>query len=191
MSEKEIISAIKEGDREAFNKLYGFYWANLVSYASLIVGTKSSKDIVHDIFLKVWLNRESLHDTTTLRPYLMRSVYNMSLNVLRNTSRLQTVDSQIDYLVAQTYNPDNSEIIKRLYDRDTQLQIEEAVKQLPERCQAIFRRSYMDGLSHKEIAEEFRISVSTVDNQIFKALKILRSLLSESTFILLMWTIAN
>lgn len=195
MSEKDIISAVMKGDRKAFEELYRLHWANLVGYASLIAGPKHSKDIVHDIFLKVWLNRTSLLEKDTLRPYLMRAVYNMSLNVLRNTARQQPVDNlldnQIDFLAAQEYDPDRSEIIRRLYDNETKVQIEDAVRQLPERCQIIFRQSYMEGKSHKEIAENMGISLSTVDNQIYKALKILRTLLSESSFLVMMWLMAK
>ena len=195
MTERELILAVRGGDRKSFNKLYELHWANLVSYAALIAGEKSAKDIVHDVFLKVWLNRANLQDKETLRPYLMRSVYNMSLNVLRNTAGVEFVDSyidnQIDFKSAGELNFDNSDVVKRLYDRDTALQLEQAIDQLPERCREIFRRSYIEGQSHKEIATELGISVSTVDNQIYKALKILRSLLTENLFLLLLWLFAK
>ena len=191
MTERELIAAVRKGDRKSFNRLYELHWANLVSYAALIAGEKSAKDIVHDVFLKVWLNRANLQDKETLRPYLMRSVYNMSLNVLRNTASMEFVDTyldnQIDFRSATEADPDKSEIVRRLYDKDAALQIDKAIARLPERCQEIFRRSYIDGLSHKEIAVDMGISLSTVDNQIYKALKILRSLLSENIFFLLLY----
>ena len=195
MTERELISAVRVGDRESFNRLYELHWANLVSYAALIAGKKCAKDIVHDVFLKVWLNRASLQDKDTLRPYLMRSVYNMSLNVLRNAANMDFVesytDNQIDFRAATEADPDKSEIIRRLYDKDAALQIDKAIGQLPERCREIFRRSYIEGQSHKEIAAELGLSLSTVDNQIYKALKILRSLLSENLFILILWFFAK
>lgn len=193
MTEREIISAVKNNDRNAFDKLYELHWANLVSYASLIAGKKYAKDIVHDVFLNVWLHRESLQEKETIRPYLMRSVYNMSLNVLRKNANMDFVetfvDNQIDFRVASELNPDESEIIKKLYSQETASQIDEAIAKLPERCREIFRRSYVDGNSHKEIASELGISISTVDNQIYKALKILRSFLSDSAWLLLLYLI--
>ena len=190
-----MILAVRGGDRKAFNKLYELHWANLISYASLIAGEKSAKDIVHDVFLKVWLNRANLQDKETLRPYLMRSVYNMSLNVLRNTASVEFVDTyldnQIDFRAAGELSLDKSEIVKHLYDRDTALQINQAIDQLPDRCREIFRRSYIDGQSHKDIAVELGITVSTVDNQIYKALKILRSLLADNLFILIVGLLAK
>ena len=184
MTERDLISAVKAGDRESFNKLYEIHWSDLVSYAALIAGEKCAKDIVHDIFLKVWINRASLQEKDSLRPYLMRSVHNMALNVLRNAVNLDIMDSytenQIDFRSAAEADPDRNEIVRRLYDRDIATQINLAIEQLPDRCREIFRRSYLDGRSHKEIAEEMHISLSTVDNQVYKALKILRSFLQDN-----------
>lgn len=191
MTERELIVAVRSGDRQAFNLLYERYWTNLVSYASLIAGEKSAMDIVHDVFLKVWLNRASLQEKDSLRPYLMRSIYNMSINVLRNAANLDFLDSytdnQISFRVAGELNPDTSDMVKKLYDKDTELQINNAIEQLPDRCREIFRRSYLEGQSHKDIASDLGIALSTVDNQIYKALKILRSLLSEELFLLIFY----
>ncbi|MBO5419469.1 MAG: RNA polymerase sigma-70 factor [Bacteroidales bacterium] len=191
MTEQELILSVKKGDRNAFDKLYEIHWANLVSYSSLIAGGEHAKDIVHDVFLKVWLNRTNLQEKETLRPYLMRSVYHMSLNVLRKNANMEftetCVDNQIDFLAAGEYNPDSSEIIKKLYAKDTAEQIHKAMEMLPERCREIFRKSYLEGQSHREIALELGLSVSTVDNQIYKALKLMREKLGEGLYLILLW----
>ena len=75
MEEKEYIKRFKQGDRQAFNALFELYWSRLVSYSALIAGEATSKDIVHDVFVKVWLGRDSIKECDTLRPYLMRAVY--------------------------------------------------------------------------------------------------------------------
>lgn len=190
MDERDLISRVMEGDREAFNELYKIHWANLVRYASLVAGSVHAKDIVHDVFLKLWLNRVNIQVKDSLRPYLMRAVYNKSLNVLRGSARLEMLntwyDNQIDILTAGEYNPDSSEIVKKLYDKDIAVQIEKAIEALPDRCREIFYSCYVEGKSHKEVAENLGISLSTVDNQIYKALKVLRSTLAESTFLVLL-----
>ena len=121
----------------------------------------------------------------------MRSIYNMSINVLRNAANLDFLDSytdnQISFRVVGELNPDTSDMVKKLYDKDTELQINNAIEQLPDRCREIFRRSYLEGQSHKDIASDLGIALSTVDNQIYKALKILRSLLSEELFLLIFY----
>ena len=190
MEEKEYIKRFKQGDRQAFNALFELYWSRLVSYSALIAGESTSKDIVHDVFVKVWLGRDNIKECDSLRPYLMRAVYNSSLNVLRNRAKFISIEggenNMIDFLTAGEYGPDDSDIIKKLYNTERSVEIEEAISQLPPKCQEIFRLAFMEGKSHKEIAEMKNISVSTVDNQIFKALKRLRDSLSQLPFLLVL-----
>ena len=67
------------------------------------------------------------------------------------------------------------------------MEIEAAIKLLPPRCQEIFRLVFKDGKSHKEIAEQLGISISTVDNQVFKALSRLREKLSMLQFLIILF----
>ena len=190
MEEKEYIKRFKQGDRQAFNALFELYWSRLVSYSALIAGEATSKDIVHDVFVKIWLGRDNIQECDTLRPYLMRAVYNSSLNVLRNKAKFISIEggdsNMIDFLTASEYGPDDSDIIKKLYNTERNVEIEEAISQLPPKCQEIFRHAFIEGKSHKEIAEMKNISISTVDNQIFKALKRLRDSLSQLPFLLVL-----
>jgi RNA polymerase sigma-70 factor (ECF subfamily) len=195
MRERDYIIRFKAGDRQAFNALFEMYWAKLVSYGALIVGEQASKDIVQNVFVKVWVDRDSIHDCETLRPYLMRAVYNASLNVLRNKAKyisMEGVDSSmIDFLTAGQYSPDDSDIIKKLYTSERDLEIEAAILQLPPRCQEIFRLVFNEGKSHKEVAAQLGITVSTVDNQVFKALSRLREKLTLLQFLVLLFLLTK
>ncbi|MFM8488490.1 MAG: sigma-70 family RNA polymerase sigma factor, partial [Bacteroidota bacterium] len=66
----------------------------------------------------------------------------------------------------------NEELESRLHD---------AIGKLPERCRAVFALSRFEDLSHKEIAERLGISVKTIENQITKAMKLLRESLRDTT----------
>lgn len=195
MDEAEYILRFKAGDRQAFNALFEMYWAKLVSYSALIAGEQTSKDVVHDVFVKIWIGRDSIQECESLRPYLMRAVYNASLNVLRNRAKFISIESgqssMIDFLTAGEYGPDESEIIKKLYTSERNVEIEKAVSELPPRCQEIFRMAFSEGKSHKEIAAQLDISVSTVDNQIFKALKKLRESLEMLSFLLVLFILCR
>lgn len=190
MEEREYIIRFKTGDRQAFNALFEMYWAKLVSYSSLIAGEQTSKDIVQNVFVKVWLNRDSINDCDTLNPYLMRAVYNASLNVLRNKAKFISLEgadtSMIDFLTAGKYGPDDSDIIRKLYTSERDLEIEAAILQLPPRCQEVFRLAFKEGKSHKEIATLLGVTISTVDNQVFKALSRIRERLSLMHLLLIL-----
>ena len=148
-----------------------------------MVGNMFSTDIVQDVFLKVWDRRETISVSDSLRPYLLKAIYNRALNSIRGTSYRQQYRNEfserIERLSSQTYDPDANEVIRKLYLKDDMAAIEDAVRLLPDRCRQIFRMSYIDGMSHKEIALKLGITVSTVDNHIYKALKMLRDNLSD------------
>ena len=183
MDDSALISRMKEGDRKAFNILYARHVDACRGYAELMVGNMFSTDIVQDVFLKVWDRRETISVSDSLRPYLLKAIYNRALNSIRGTSYRQQYRNEfserIERLSAQTYDPDANEVIRKLYLKDDMAAIEDVVRLLPDRCCQIFRMSYINGLSHKEIALRLGISVSTVDNHIYKALKVLRENLSD------------
>lgn len=83
MEDSTLIARVKVGDRNAFNELYGLYWASLVNYAGLFVGDDGAEDVVQDVFVRIWLHRDNLRDDGSLQGYLLRSVYHASLNALK------------------------------------------------------------------------------------------------------------
>lgn len=179
MTDLQLIEKMRSGDRSAFGELYARHWESCVKYASLLVGSSQAEDIVQEIFMKVWRNRSTLIASESLRPYLLRSVYNSSLNLLRNDRFKETFRNryalQIELHAATQYDPDRCSIISELFAKDTRSSIEDAIGLLPDRCQTIFRMSYIYGMPHKDIAKKLDISLSTVDNQIYKALKLIRT----------------
>lgn len=67
MEDSTLIARVKAGDRNAFNELYGLYWASLVNYAGLFVGDDGAEDVVQDVFVRIWLHRDNLRDDGSLR----------------------------------------------------------------------------------------------------------------------------
>ena len=122
MEDSTLIARVKAGDRNAFNELYGLYWASLVNYAGLFVGDDGAEDVVQDVFVRIWLHRDNLRDDGSLQGYLLRSVYHASLNALKKganaTAYRSWVAQQIEQSCYAHYDPDNSEIIRKLYSQE-------------------------------------------------------------------------
>lgn len=190
MENSELITRVKAGDRDAFNELYGIYWASLVNYAGLIVDDEAAEDVVQDVFVRVWTQRSKLHDTDSLRSYLLRAVYNTALNTLKkrshDTDYRTYAARQIEQSCYRHYDPDNSEIIRKLYSKELAAAIDEAIDTLPPKCREVFRLSHIDGLTDREIGARLGISLSTVENHIYHALKRLRQKLSDYKFLILL-----
>jgi RNA polymerase sigma-70 factor (ECF subfamily) len=63
--------------------------------------------------------------------------------------------------------------------RELEEQIKNAIENLPQQCRLIFTLSRQSGFKYAEIAEQLEISVKTVENQMGKALKVLREKLKS------------
>ena len=183
MTDKQLMEGLRRGDMVAFGEMYRSHREPLVRFARLLVGEGPAEDIVQEVFLKLWTMRTAFPDREELYPYLLRAVHNRALNYLRDESRRTQFRNQyvrnIEIMAASRSLPDRNEVIRTLYAKETRSLLEEALSLLPDRCRDIFRMSYMDGMPHKEIARRLSLSLSTVDNQVYKALKILRKRLSK------------
>lgn len=178
MDTTSLIERVKKGDRIAFNELYRQYYLSLRSYAELFLDEVEAEDVVQDVFLNVWLRKEGLDDSQSLQGYLLRSVYNSSLNVLKkkihSNDYRSTYEQEIEEIGYRYYDPDANEVIRRLYNQDLRAEINAAINSLPARCREVFTLSYLHDIPSKEISLQLGISLSTVDNHIYSALKLLR-----------------
>lgn len=183
-----LASRIKAGDRKAFDELCVSRYPVLVSYARLFLRDVFAEDVVQDVLFNVWKNRHHIHGAT-LHSYLLKSVYNRCMNYI---DKEKSADNHARYCsdifmssYAHMCHPDENHVIRKLFNDDLGRSLNEAVASLSPRCREVFMLSYVEELSNKEIAERLGISLSTVENHMYAALKHLRGILSAEKMILL------
>lgn len=178
MGQHEIIGRIKEGDRAAFDALCRERYASLISYARLFLRRDCAEDIVQDVLFSVWLRRSFLDEEQNLQSYLIRSVYNRCMNCLAEEKRSRQYASyyqqKVSSLMSAYYSPDNNPTVMGIYNADLRQNLEKAIDNLSPRCREVFTLSYIEHLSGKQISERLGLSLSTVENHIYSALKQLR-----------------
>lgn len=176
LTDAELISGIREGSEKAFEALFRTYYNRLCHYAhSLLKDLDESEEMVQTVFLNIWEKREDLEITLSLKSYLYRAVHNYCLNRIKH---FNVREVHKDYSVY--YQSESVDSLNELMHGDElAVQIEKAVQKLPGQCQVIFRMSRFDELKYQEIADHLNISIKTVENQIGKALKILRTELTD------------
>ena len=180
MTESEYIGAIRRGDREAFNAFCLDHYVALLSYAHLFVRDSWAEDVVQDVLFSVWEHRKSLKDGGSLSAYLLRSVYNRCQNYLKRARIARSFyDERISEIMAGYYSPDTNPVMVSLFRHDLHNKLETAISSLSPRVQEVFRMSYLEDIPNKEIAHRLGLSLSTVENHMYSALKQLRLLLSE------------
>lgn len=182
-SDPELISLWQQGDEKAFDCLYKRYVVFLVNTAAKkIRSVETAKELVQDVFMNVYLLRDQLQTTASLKSYLFTALRNKIFNYYRNEFRKKK-NEQNGYhnlhVVANTIH--NEYEVKEL-----QLQLQEVIQELPPQCRKVFLLSREEQLSHKEIAERLNISPNTVDQHLQKALRLLRAAVG-TVLLLLLW----
>lgn len=173
MRNNEIIHSLffdvcSNSNVKAYEQLYKILYARLAHFSASIVGSfHSAEEIVSDVFIMLWCKREQFVHVENPLVYLYVCVRNFSINALpRNKAR---------YIDFDTLDKDALSVIpdieERLISREVAIIIEKAIRELPGRCQMIFRLIKIDGLSYKEAAELLDISSKTVDAQLAIAVK--------------------
>lgn len=181
--ERELIQRIRKGDREAFDRFCRSRYVSLISYARLFVPAVWAEDVVQDVLFAVWQRRGMLkEDPVQVQSYMIRSVYNRCLNYIKREGQragdASTSDARILELVSPYYSPDRNPVMADLFNAELHRIIEKAIDDLSPRCREVFRMSYLEDIPDKEIAARLGLSVRTVENQVYAALKLLRAKLS-------------
>ena len=160
----------------------------MVAYArKFVIDFDVARDIVQEVFFYIWEKRENLNIDLSVKSYLFRATRNASLNHLkRDEYKNNYAASLLAKLNATSEVPSNYENgYQFLLEKELSAEIGKIVNSLPVQCRTIFELSRYKGLKNKEIAESQGVSVRTVETQIYRALKVLRSNLSHHLSILL------
>lgn len=172
--EQQIIAEIRQGRQDTFREVFDAHYENLCRYAfTLLKDMDDAEDVVQAAFVKIWEKREEADIRFALRSYLYKTVYHQCLNQL---------DHRVVKQKHQAYGKQEMEkevTLPAVFLDELEVHIANAINTLPPQCKAVFIMSRYDELRHAEIADQLGISVNTVQNQISKALAILRSALKE------------
>lgn len=157
------------------------HYQALYRYAfTMLKDEHGADEAVQNVFYKLWKNRDKLSVNQSVVSYLYRSVYNECLNTLKHEKVKQAYQAHAARTMEQIQSAS-----EKLKLAELEKKLDEALRDLPEQCRTIFQMSRFEELKYLEIADRLGISVKTVENQMGKALRILRSKLSEFLPILL------
>lgn len=175
-NEKALLARIAEGDKDAFKQLYDRYW-NDIYYVALgfLKSPEWSQDIIQEVFIKIWQKRATLTSIEQFKSYIFIIARNELISALRQKMRADGQQDRYRQLLPEQYTSAD----QPLAVRELETQIGEAVQQLPEQQQRIFRMTRQEGLSHDEIADQLGIARKTVANNITKTLNHIRDYLLE------------
>ena len=173
-------------DSGVVENLFKTHYASLCRTVFKIVKEKNtSEDIVQDVFVKMWNKREELDISVSIKSYLFRSAINTALNYIGQSKKLKLLEEEDFHMWI------HKEVEQNIEFNEVEKDIQRAINGLPPACRTIFVLSRFEELSYKEIADTLELSIKTVENQMGKALKILRDKLQEYLITILMIIIFN
>lgn len=173
----ELITELQSGNRKVFEHIFRQYYHLLCFEArGYMRADHLIEEIVCDVFTRLWINRESIVITSSLREYLIKSVHNNCIDYYRHQKvrdrlKSEIEDTQILYSTLVDLNEDPLEFI---VTSELEERIKNAIEELPEQYKKAFKLSRFNDLSYKEIAAEMDISVNSVKTNIKNALAALR-----------------
>ena len=157
-----------------FEQVFKAHFKGLHRYACTIVKDESTaEELVQNVFYKLWEKKEQIKVQQSVQAYLYRAVYNDCLNYLKHNKVKANHQAQTRYTSKEHDNHTDPAIVKEL-----ERHIDEALNDLPEQCRTIFQLSRFEDLKYRMIADQMGLSVKTVENQMGKALRILRQKLA-------------
>ena len=183
--ENEAIGVLlAQRDETAFEQVFKTHFKRLHAYAFTILrDEEEAEEMVQQVFFKLWERNENLSLTGSVSSYLYRAVHNESLNYIKH----QKVRSNHQLHVAYSMKNEVEHPAKKVIAGELEKKIHAALNELPEQCRTIFQMSRFDELKYREIADKLGISVKTVENQMGKALKLLRAKLVDFLIFILLF----
>lgn len=179
LQESILVVDLKNDNQEAFKVLFNRYNKKLYYFAlSYLDDSAEAEEVVQSVFVSLWEKRYSLNETMSVKNFIYKSTVNACYNFLKKKAvRNRYYENE---LIAFDENIDISH--DEIFYKDLKRQIDNILASLPPRQQEIFNLSRFEGLSHAEIATKLNISVRTIENQIYRALKIIKDNLKIELF---------
>lgn len=169
-----------------FEELFREYFSSLCYFAQkYVIDLDTAREIVHAVYVSIWDKRAEFNFDKSAKSYLFTSVYNRSMNHIRDNKKFKDTDIVAEKLEPSEPDPNHMEAA------ELESRIWRVINSLPERCREIFLLSRFEDKKYAEIATQLNISVKTVETQISKALKTLRENLSDYAYLILLLILKN
>jgi len=170
-NESELLRNIAEGNQYAFTVLYKHYQGFVNAFGrKLTYSNELAGEIVQDIFLKIWLNREKLAEVDNFGAYLNRLVRNQSFNVLRQIAQDAKSNARLQHIMTET-DESTSQLLS--YNETAKL-LDDVIGTLSAQQRMAYNLCHVEGMKYEEAAEKMNITPETVHSHMKRALKKIR-----------------
>ena len=175
MDDNDGVSALIQGDRKAYKRLFEKYYQLLLSYIISYTHNRSqAEDLVQQAFVDLWEDRRKLNPNKSPKNYLYAIARNRYLDSVNNQKRQSKLLESVWERALRERIEENTEIQEKRIEK-----LKIVIESLPPKCKRIFELNKMDGLRYQDIAELLDISIKTIEAQMGIAFKKIRNAFNE------------
>lgn len=176
LDEQHILEALRNGRQIDFEKMFKAWYSPLCNYAfGFLASRDDAEETVQSVFIQLWSKRKEIEIESSLRSYLFRAVRNSCLNLLKH-EKVKKEYSEYAMSAPTATAVGGDDIMSA---EELRIRISDALEMLPTECRRVFELSRFEELKYAEIANKLGISIKTVENQMGKALRIMREELKD------------
>lgn len=171
-----LVARIRNDNKDAFKSLYDRYGKKIYYFSLRFLGNnEEAEDLVQSVFINLWINRKMLDQGQEIRSYIYKSAVNSIYNIIKRRS----VRARYSETVIREGEPFSDVTFEKVVGRDLEELVNSIISNLPEQQRQVFRLSRTECMTHEEIANKLGISLRTVENHMYRALKVIRKKLSD------------
>ncbi len=182
--ENEILKGIQSGNQKSFGYLIQLYFNPVMLYAqSIVLDSELAREIVEDVFLKIWDRRASLEIRSSFKAYIYQITHNLCIDHLRiisNKKNLRVISYDDWAMRLEIFELEDQDcFFDKLFSTQVEDAIQKAIEELPQQCREVFILSRYEQLSYPQISERLNISLSTTKTQMVRAMQRLKYSLKD------------
>lgn len=179
-TDEQLVRLLQSSDEVAFTELYDRYWEKMLIRANMqLQSPEDAEEIVQDIFIRLWRRRETIDIRHTFHTYIASILKYECYRLLAEKKARKLVTQYGDLPEKMDHSTE-----QWLDYESLRAELERTVQQLPEKCRIVFRLSREQGLTEKQIAENLQLSPKTIQTQMYRALKKLKTRLHQCVAVL-------
>jgi RNA polymerase sigma-70 factor (ECF subfamily) len=176
--ETKLLQLLARGSEKAFAQVFDRYQSRVFGVAyELLKSREHAKEIVQEVFLRVWTRRIAFMDVQNLEAFIYTMAKNLTLNYLRKLAAEHIAQYKF---TTQRNNIDNSTEFP-LIDQQLEDLLNKTIEKLPPQQREVYHLARVEGLTHEAIATRLHISPHTVRNHMVSALKFIKVTLEPHT----------
>ncbi len=176
IGEKAVLSQLRDGSYEAFEYIYHRYKVRLAaSMLRLLKSTDLVDDLLQELFVRLWEHRESINPEQPIKAYLFRIAENLVYDTFRRLSKDRRLQDQLFHAMEEI----GADIEKQFFMQEDRQAIEAVIAMLPPKRRQVFTLCKLESKSYEEVSSLLNISLSTVNDHIYKANQFLKQHLAN------------